>query len=76
MGVDIKLGREMFSLAFPSSGMRQALRWRPAFTKVLTTSATIQIGPPYDRRQKMNRLVKDGKREFPLLASDFPRMRV
>ena len=28
-GVDLKLGRETLSLAFPSSGMRQAFRWRP-----------------------------------------------
>ena len=40
-GVDLKLGRETLSLAFPSSGMRQAFRWRPAFTKALTASATI-----------------------------------
>ena len=41
MGVDLKLGRETLSLAFPGSGMRQAFRWRPAFTKALTASATI-----------------------------------
>ena len=47
VGVDLKLGRETLSLAFPSSGMRQvfrwrqAFRWRPAFTKALTASATI-----------------------------------
>ena len=40
-GVDLKLGRETLSLAFPSSGMRQAFRRRPAFTKALTASATI-----------------------------------
>ncbi len=40
-GVDLKLGRETLSLAFPSSGMRKAFRWRPAFTKALTASATI-----------------------------------
>ena len=40
-GVDLKLGRETLSLAFPSSGMRQAFRWRPAFTKALTASDTI-----------------------------------
>ena len=40
-GLDLKLGRETLSLAFPSSGMRQAFRWRPAFTKALTASATI-----------------------------------
>ncbi len=39
--VDLKLGRETLSIAFPSSGMRQAFRWRPAFTKALTASATI-----------------------------------
>ena len=41
LGVDLKLGRETLSLAFHSSGMRQAFRWRPAFTKALTASATI-----------------------------------
>ena len=40
-GVDLKLGRETLSLAFPRSGMRQAFRWRPAFTIALTASATI-----------------------------------
>ena len=40
-GVDLKLGRETLSLAFSGSGMRQAFRWRPAFTKALTASATI-----------------------------------
>ena len=40
-GVDLKLGRETLSLAVPSSGMRPAFRWRPAFTKALTASATI-----------------------------------
>ncbi len=40
-GGDLKLGRETLSLAFPSSGMRQAFRWRPAFTKALTASVTI-----------------------------------
>ncbi len=40
-GVDLKLGREILSLAFPSREMRQAFRWRPAFTKALTASATI-----------------------------------
>ena len=40
-GVDLKLVRETLSLALPSSGMRPAFRWRPAFTKALTASATI-----------------------------------
>ncbi len=33
LGVDLKLGRDTLSLAFASRGMRQAFRWRPAFTK-------------------------------------------
>jgi hypothetical protein len=50
-GVDHNSGRPCFDSKSVCSGMRQAFRYHAVFSKALTASATVSIGPTNDRRR-------------------------